>query len=150
MKFLAKGISVLAGVAALGSVMVGTASAGTVGTEDFFKCPVTPKVVQTFWTVSDWQGSRSVFLERCWSSARNDYMFRGNVQQPKSGDVLRIAYHSTGGWVENSYRSAPHDVDADGYMPGEWYLAGGGLQGYEIEACVNPSNNPDYTICTQT
>ncbi len=137
---------VAAAVLALSGVVTGTANAGT---EDFFRCPQwPPERVQLFTRVTDGQGTRNVFMEKCWSDYRHAFMFRGNVQFPQLGDELTIWYTGPGGRVKDSSRVAPRDVDPEGYMPGEWYLAGGGSQGTEIMACVTPSGEWANVGCT--
>ncbi len=143
MRVLGKGIAVLAGVVALGSAMTGTAGASTT---DFFPCPHKPYQVQ----ISDFSVNwNRVVLESC-QNPDGRTMYRGNIQDPIKGDALRIRYRDTGNFVPHSYRSSPlndaYEWGARG-VPGEWYYAAY-ENGYEIEACLDSSDNAQYRVCS--
>nr|WP_157527137.1 hypothetical protein [Kibdelosporangium sp. MJ126-NF4]CEL13249.1 hypothetical protein [Kibdelosporangium sp. MJ126-NF4]CTQ98941.1 hypothetical protein [Kibdelosporangium sp. MJ126-NF4] len=127
-----------------GHVVTAESTAGPIGTRDFFPCPVQPVAVQ-----SRYIDNSTIVLERCWSSARGDWMYRGNIYNAYPGDELRVAYVPIADrkFVEHSYRRAPEDRDGNGDMPGEWYLAGG-VNGSQLQACLSTTSFPDPFYCT--
>ncbi|GLZ34020.1 hypothetical protein Lesp02_62080 [Lentzea sp. NBRC 105346] len=116
---------------AAGTVISTPASAGEVGTTDFFPCPYTPYIAQERSDMGRW-----LVLEYCWSTDRGDWMYRANIRSGvQNYDELRTAYYpySNGKYVDHSYRQAPQDVK-DGQMPNEWVLSGNG--GRDLQACL--------------
>lgn len=121
------------GLAAFAATAVTAAPASAdLGTTDFFKCPVAPETVQSR---ADFKG---LVLERCWSTRRNAWMYRANQKIVFNRDQLRTGYvpYHTKGWVANSYREAPANVDPEtGEMPNEWVLSGQ-PRGQDLQACL--------------
>ncbi len=143
MKSAVKGLVVLAAMVASGSSLEGVSAAGTT---DFFECPGGD--LSTAQVSRDSVLGYGVIVQSCVSPYNGRVMYRGNVfAPPHNGDILRVKYRRTGVWVEHSYRSAPHDVDKNREMPGEWYFAGE-LQGREISACLDPEGVAANRVCT--
>nr|WP_042178536.1 hypothetical protein [Kibdelosporangium sp. MJ126-NF4]CEL13247.1 hypothetical protein [Kibdelosporangium sp. MJ126-NF4]CTQ98939.1 hypothetical protein [Kibdelosporangium sp. MJ126-NF4] len=125
-------------------VMAAESTVDPIGTRDFFPCPVDTITVQER-RVED----SFVALEKCWSSTRGAWMYRGNIYNAKVGDVLRVAYVPIADrkFVEHSYRRSPENNDQYGNMPGEWYLAGG-VNGSQLQACLSRPNLEDPFYCS--
>nr|WP_042178545.1 hypothetical protein [Kibdelosporangium sp. MJ126-NF4]CEL13250.1 hypothetical protein [Kibdelosporangium sp. MJ126-NF4]CTQ98942.1 hypothetical protein [Kibdelosporangium sp. MJ126-NF4] len=124
-------------------VVAAESTVGPVGTRDFFYCAA-PTAVQARWLESSF-----LVLEKCWSSTRGAWMYRGNIYDAQDGDVLRVAYVPIADrkFVEHSYRRSPENRDGNGNMPGEWYLAGG-VDGSQLQACLSNPRLPDPYYCT--
>ncbi|MFC4944020.1 hypothetical protein [Pseudonocardia sp. GCM10023141] len=141
MKLRVKALSILVAVMAMGTVLATPAYA------DFFECAGSGGDSVSRDVPGRAPGS-VVSVMVCYAPARQTYMYRGIVTRPQNGDVLRIGYtpYYSKGWVEHSYRSAPHDLDRFGNMPGEWYLSGD--HGRDLQACLDPNGDASRRICT--